>query len=78
MLAFGARLLNHDGGSHPDVRFLSWKVVTLQDKQYSLPDGGIGTQFVNMLWDEIENAWRVGSGQSESLSSLLLCCNTTR
>ena len=52
--AFGAPLLNHDGGSDCEVRSLWWKVVTLRGRQYSLPDGGIGTSFVNMLSEEIE------------------------
>ena len=52
--AFGTPLLNHDGGSDCEVRSLWWKVVALRGKRYSLPDGGIGTSFVNMLSEEIE------------------------
>ena len=54
VLAFGAPLLNHDGGSDCEVRSLWWKVVALRGKQYSLPDGSVETRFVNMLSEEIE------------------------
>ena len=47
--AFGATLLNHHGGFYCEVRSLWWKVVALRGRQYSPPDGGIGTRFVNML-----------------------------
>ena len=52
--AFGTPLLNHDGGPDSETRSLWWKVAALQGKQYSLPDGGVGTRFVNMLSEEIE------------------------
>ena len=61
--AFGTLLLNHNGGFDCKVRSLWWKVVALRGKQYSLPDGGIGTRFVNMLSEEIE---RCTKGQQRS------------
>ena len=52
--AFGTPLLNHNGGSDCEVCSLWWNVVVLRGRQYLLPDGGIGTRFVNTLSEEIE------------------------
>ena len=54
MQAFGSPLLNHEGGPDSEIRSLWWEVVTLRGKQYALPNGSVGTRFVNMLSEEIE------------------------
>jgi len=53
--AFGAKLLNHSGGvEDSEARSLWWGAVALGGKQYALPNGGVGTRFVNMLSEQIE------------------------
>eukprot|EP00117_Sycon_ciliatum_P019119 scpid50248/ scgid17443/ len=52
--AFGAPLINSDGGPDSDIRSIWWKAVSLRGKQYALSDGNVGTRFVNMLAEEIE------------------------
>ena len=54
MRAFGSPLLNHEGGPDSEIRSLWWEVVALRGKQYVLPNGSVGTRFVNMLSEEIE------------------------
>ena len=49
MRAFGSPLLNHDGGPDSEIRSLWWEVVALRGKQYALPNGNVGTRFVNTL-----------------------------
>ncbi len=62
--AFGAQLLNHSGdGDNSEVRSLWWGSVALKGKQYTLPDGGVGTRFVNLLSEEIE---RCNEGRQRS------------
>ena len=48
--AFGAQLLNSAG----DDSSLWWGAVSLKGRQYALPEGGVGTRFVHMLSEEIE------------------------
>ena len=52
--AFGAPLVNGDGGPDSDIRKLWWKTVELRGKQYELPNGNVGKRFVNILAEEIE------------------------
>ena len=52
--AFGAPLVNGDGGPDSDIRKLWWKTVELRGKQYELPNGNFGKRFVNILAEEIE------------------------
>ena len=55
--AFGAPLVNEAGDDLAEVsatRQLWWRVVALKGRQYTLPDGNVGTRFVHLLSAEIE------------------------
>ena len=52
--AFGAPLLNSEGGPDSELRKIWWKATALRGKQYQLPGGNVGTRFVNLLAVEIE------------------------
>ena len=54
--AFGAPLLNKDGGPDSNDRKLWREIVGLSGKQYTLPGGRVGTRFINMLASEIESS----------------------
>ena len=42
--AFGAPLLNHSGGDDDSEACRLWRgAVSLRGRQYTLPDGGVGT-----------------------------------
>ena len=45
MLAFGAPLINDEGGVDSDLRKIWWRAVGLRGRQYTLPDGNVGTRF---------------------------------
>lgn len=72
--AFGALLINSEGGTDSEIRKMWWRAVALRGKQYSLPDGAIGTRFVHMLSAELE-ACTAGRQSSEAefvFTSLIL------
>uniref|UniRef100_A0A146KS76 Uncharacterized protein n=1 Tax=Lygus hesperus TaxID=30085 RepID=A0A146KS76_LYGHE len=69
---FGAPMLNEVGTSDPlwETRWRS--LIRLRGKQYTLPQGNVGRQFVSLLTDEI-NAVASGNGSSERI--LVLCAS---
>ena len=73
-VAFGAPLLNHDGGPDDDDRRLWWQMVGLRGKQYALPGRRVGVRFVNILAAEIESctAARQSSEREFLFTSLVL------
>uniref|UniRef100_A0A8D9B3J6 C2H2-type domain-containing protein n=1 Tax=Cacopsylla melanoneura TaxID=428564 RepID=A0A8D9B3J6_9HEMI len=53
---FGVSMINSDGGNDSEVWHVRWKcAVKLKGRQYSLPQGAIGRQFVSQLTDEIND-----------------------
>ena len=54
--AFGATLVNSEGGPDSGTGSIWWKFVALWGKQYTLPDGNVGTRFINILEEEIEKS----------------------
>jgi len=53
--AFGASLINDEGGPDSETRKI-WKDATaLRGKQYQLPGGNVGTRFVNILAEEMSS-----------------------
>ena len=72
--AFGASLVNCEGGPDSEIRKIWWDVTALRGKQYQLPGGGVGTRFVNLLAEEIERcaAQRQSSEREFVLTALVL------
>ena len=63
--AFGAPLINSEGGTDSEIHKVWWHAVALRRNQYSQPDGAIGTRFVHMLSAELE-AYTTGRQSSEA------------
>ena len=72
--AFGASLVNCEGGPDSEIRKIWWDVTALRGKQCALPGGGVGTRFVNLLAEEIERcaAQRQSSEREFVLTALVL------
>ena len=61
--------LTYDDGPDSEERLLWWKEVRLSGRQHELPQGRVGTRFVHMLAEEIEQST---VGQSEFLFAALI------
>lgn len=68
---FGAPLLNCEGGGNNSEWEERWRrTMTLQGKQYSLPDGAVGRRFVSQLANEIQG---VANGSANSERIFIFC-----
>ena len=65
--AFGASILSSEGGARIDAWSYRWKAVTaLRSRQYVLPNGAVGREFVDILSEEVRLLSR-GMVKSERL-----------
>ncbi|KAI5729294.1 hypothetical protein M8J76_001076 [Diaphorina citri] len=68
---FGVPMTNSDGGNYTETWHVRWNcAVKLKGRQYSLPQGAIGRQFVSQLTDEINT---LASSNAPSEKVLFFC-----
>lgn len=68
---FGAPLVNTAGGDEDNVWHVRWRRATLLNgRQYILPQGAVGRQFVNLLTKEIQD---VSNGNCSSERIFFMC-----
>ena len=64
--AFGATLLNSEGGSQSSSWCGRWEmIIHHMNRQHILPGGSIGRQYVDLLAEDVQQlaAWNVASEQ---------------